>query len=93
MTIISLLFQNYGNPNMRSDADEKDDVLVGHGSRTLAVSRVKPGGLLRRLQCWPTALALQPAGHGTPLATASVERREPRTLVPHFPRLSHALLV
>jgi len=54
---------------------------------------MKPGGLLRRLKCWPTALDLQPAGHGTPLATASVERREPRMLFPHFPRLSHALLV
>jgi hypothetical protein len=78
---------------MRSDADEKDDALVGNGSRMLAVTRVKPGGFLHRLKCWPTVLDLQPAGHGTPLATASVERREPRTLFPHFPRLSHALLV
>ena len=78
---------------MRSDADEKDYVLMGHGSCTLAVYSVKPGGPLRRLKCWPTAFDLQPAGHGTPLATASVERREPRTLFPHFPGLSHALLV
>ena len=39
---------------------ERDDVIVCHGSRTLAVYRVKPDGPLRRLQRWPTALARRP---------------------------------
>ena len=35
-------------------------VLVGTGSRILAVYRVKPSGLLQRLKRWPKELALRP---------------------------------
>jgi len=40
---------------------ERDDVLVRQGSRTLAVSQVKPDGF-HRLTRWPKALDLWPAG-------------------------------
>jgi hypothetical protein len=36
--------------------EARDYVMVRHGSRTLAVYRVKPGGDISRLQRWPTAL-------------------------------------
>ena len=62
-----------------------DDVAVRHGSRTLAVSRVKPGGDVSRLQRWPTALDRSLACHGAPLAKTSVERGEPRTRSPCRP--------
>jgi len=34
---------------------ERAYVIMDNGSRTLAVYRVKPGGLLRRLKRWPKA--------------------------------------
>jgi hypothetical protein len=39
--------------------DARDDVMVRHSSRTLAVYRIKPGGL-HRLKRWPKALDQQP---------------------------------
>ena len=35
--------------------DERDDVMVRHSPRTLAVYRIKSGGV-HRLKRWPTAL-------------------------------------
>ena len=39
--------------------EEHDDVMVRHGARTLAVSRVKRDGFYR-LKRWPTALDRRP---------------------------------
>jgi hypothetical protein len=39
--------------------DARDYVMVRHGTRTLAVYRVKPNGLCR-LKRWPTALDQRP---------------------------------
>jgi hypothetical protein len=39
--------------------DARDDVMVRHSSRTLAVYRIKPGGL-HRLKRWPKALDQRP---------------------------------
>ena len=39
--------------------DERNYVMVRHSSRTLAVYRIKPGGL-HRLKRWPKALDQQP---------------------------------
>ena len=58
------------------------EVVVRHGSRTLAVERVQPHGSLRRLTCEPTALDRCRACYGTGLATTSGARRAPWTLCP-----------
>ena len=54
--------------------NEKDDVIVCHGSRMLAVYRVKPDGLLRRLKRWPKECHLCPEGskHGRMLRSRVV---------------------
>jgi hypothetical protein len=38
---------------------ERDDVMVRHGARTLAVYQVRPDGF-HRLKRWPTELDLRP---------------------------------
>jgi hypothetical protein len=53
---VSLPIDNLPTRACEATMEERDYVMVCHGSRTLAVYRVKPGGLLHRLTRWPKEL-------------------------------------
>jgi hypothetical protein len=71
---------------------ERDDVIVCHGSRTLAVYRVRTDSPLRRLKRWPQRLRCRQRDTGQPWPRPPWSGEICGRALPRSPRLPHTLL-